>query len=71
MYTLNHISESLETFLWDKIYKFFDGDADPGSGNLFSPGSGMENIRIRDVNPGSTTLIMLEERIRIQILGHS
>ncbi len=42
-----HISESLEIIFWDKILKFFD--ADPGSGNFFDPGSGMEKIRIRDV----------------------
>jgi hypothetical protein len=40
----DHISESLETIFWVKIVKFFDADADvdPGSGNLFDPGSEME-----------------------------
>jgi hypothetical protein len=33
----DHISESLETIFWVKILKFFDADADPGSGNLFDP----------------------------------
>ncbi len=35
---------------WVKILKFFDADADPGSGNLFAldSGSGMEKIPIRD-----------------------
>jgi hypothetical protein len=42
----DHISESLETIVWFKILQFFD--ADPGSGNLFDPRSGMEKIRIRD-----------------------
>jgi hypothetical protein len=36
----DHISESLETMFWVKILKFFDADADPGSG-FFWP-------RIRD-----------------------
>jgi hypothetical protein len=36
----DHISESLETIFWVKILKFFDADADPGSGNLFDPRSG-------------------------------
>jgi hypothetical protein len=41
----DHFSESLETIFWVKILKFFDADADadPGSENLFDPGS-----RIRD-----------------------
>jgi hypothetical protein len=46
MNNLDHISESLETVFWVKILKFFDAD----------PGSGMENIRIRDKHPGSATL---------------
>jgi hypothetical protein len=43
MNIFDHISESLETFFWIKILKFFDADADPdpGSGNLFDPGSGI------------------------------
>jgi hypothetical protein len=36
---------------------FFDAAADPGTGNLFDPGSGMEKIRIRDKHPGPATLI--------------
>ncbi len=54
----DHISESLKTIIWVKILKFFGADADPnpGSGNLFDPGYGMEKIRIRDKNPGSATL---------------
>jgi hypothetical protein len=31
-----------------KILKFFDADADPGSENIFGPGSGIKKIRIRD-----------------------
>jgi hypothetical protein len=42
----DHISKSLETIFWVKIFKFFDAD----------PGSGMEKIRIRDKHPGSETL---------------
>jgi hypothetical protein len=34
-----HISDRLETIFWDIILKFFD--ADPGSGDLFDPGSGI------------------------------
>jgi hypothetical protein len=37
----DHISERLETILWVKILQFFDADADPGSGNLLDPGSGI------------------------------
>jgi hypothetical protein len=40
MNILDHISESLETIFWVKIFEFFDADADPGSR--------MEKIRIRD-----------------------
>jgi hypothetical protein len=41
----DHISESVKTI---PILKFdADGDADPGSGNLFDPGSGIEKIRVR------------------------
>jgi hypothetical protein len=47
----DHISESLENIFRDKILKFFF-DANPGSGiqdrNYLDPGSGMEEIRIRD-----------------------
>jgi hypothetical protein len=39
----DHIFESLERIFWLKILKFFDADADPdpGSRNLFDPGSGI------------------------------
>jgi hypothetical protein len=50
-------SESLETIFGVKILKFFDADADSGSGNLFNPGYGNEKIRIRDKHPGSATLL--------------
>jgi hypothetical protein len=42
----DHISESLETIFWAEILKFFDADADPdpGSGNIFDPGSGTEKF---------------------------
>ncbi len=51
----DHNSESLETIFWVKILKFFYADADPGSGNLFDPWSGMGKIWIRD--PGKTSQI--------------
>jgi hypothetical protein len=38
MNNLDHISESLETIFWVKIFKFLDTD----------PGAGMETFRIRD-----------------------
>jgi hypothetical protein len=44
----DHISESLVTVFRLKILKFFDADPDPGIGDLFDPGSGMENS-----DPGS------------------
>ncbi len=43
MYIPDHISESVETIFGVKILKFFDADAGSGSGNLFSPGSGIRN----------------------------
>ncbi len=46
----NHISESLETIFRVKILKFFyvDADPEPGSKNLFEPGSWMGKILIWD-----------------------
>jgi hypothetical protein len=41
MNNLDHISESLETIFWVKIFKLFD--VDPGSG-IEKFGSGMEKI---------------------------
>jgi hypothetical protein len=51
----DHISESIETNFWIKILQFFDAYADPGTGNICDPGSGMEIIRIWDKHPGSAT----------------
>jgi hypothetical protein len=51
----DYTSESLETIFGVKILKFFVSDPDPGFGNLFNPGSGMEKIWIR--NPGSISKI--------------
>jgi hypothetical protein len=51
MYTPDHISEILETFFWDKIYKFFDADADPGSGNLFALDPGWKRFGSRILIP--------------------
>jgi hypothetical protein len=48
MNILDHISESLETILWAKILKFFDADADLGSGNLFDPGVGIRDGKNSD-----------------------
>jgi hypothetical protein len=60
----DHISESLESIFRVKTLKFFDVDADPdpGSGNLFDPGSGiryMEKIRIEEKHLGFTMLILI------------
>jgi hypothetical protein len=57
MNILDNISKSLETIFWVKTLKFFYADADPGSGNLFDPESGMEKIGIRDKGHGSATLL--------------
>jgi hypothetical protein len=50
----DHISESLETIFGVKILEFFDADVDPdpGSGNLFDPGSGIRDEKIRIWDPG-------------------
>jgi hypothetical protein len=59
----DYMCESLETIFWLKIrvVKFFDVNPDPGSGirNLFYPGPGIRDgrIRIRDKHPGSATLL--------------
>jgi hypothetical protein len=45
---LDHISESIETIFWVKIFKFFDADADPGIYLTLGPGSEMEKNRLRD-----------------------
>jgi hypothetical protein len=46
-----------KTIFWVKILKFFDAEPDPGSGDHYDPGSGMEKIRIRDKHPGYATLL--------------
>ncbi len=51
----DHISESLESIFWVKIFKFFDAGADLGIFLTLDPGSGMEKIRIRDKHHGSAT----------------
>jgi hypothetical protein len=50
MYIPYHITESLETLFW-VILKFFNADADPGSGIFLTlnPGSGI----FLTLNPGS------------------
>ncbi len=59
-------SLSLETIFWVKIYKFLDtvADPDPGSGNLFDPGSGIRDGKILypgsgGKHPGSATLLKI------------
>jgi hypothetical protein len=47
-----YYSESLETIFWVKLLKFFDADADPGSRNVFDPGSGNRDVKIRIRGPG-------------------
>ncbi len=57
----DHISESLETIFWVKILKVFDAYPDPGSMNIFDPGSGIREGKklisgTRDKHSGSATL---------------
>ncbi len=49
--SLDHVSESLETNFLVQIFKFFDADADadPGTGNLFDPGSEIRNGKNSDL----------------------
>jgi hypothetical protein len=47
----DHISESLETIFWVKIFEFFDADA------ARDPGIFVIRFRIRDKHPGSATLV--------------
>ncbi len=52
----DHVSDSLETnFLGLKYLNYLMGIRD---GKTSYPGSGMENIRIRDKHPGSATLLI-------------
>jgi hypothetical protein len=48
MNILDHIFASLETNFWVKIPKLFDAVADPGSVNLFEPGSGIRDEKNSD-----------------------
>jgi hypothetical protein len=52
MNILDHISESLETIFWVKPRKFFDAEADPGSGSLFDPGFGVRDGKNSDPRSG-------------------
>jgi hypothetical protein len=56
----DHIPESLETIFGLKIPKVFDVDPDPGSGIFLTlnPTVRYGKIRIRDIHPGSTTLLV-------------
>ncbi len=66
----DHTSESLETIFGlntGTVLKFFDADADPGTGNLFDPRSGIRDgkIRIQDKHPGSSTpFLKINGRLR-------
>jgi hypothetical protein len=42
------IRELRNNFFGLKILLFLDADLDPGSGNLFDPGSGMEKFKLRE-----------------------
>jgi hypothetical protein len=55
----DHIFGSLETIFVLTVFKFFDADADRGSGIFLTPGSGMEKFGsgILDKHPGSATLL--------------
>ncbi len=44
----DNIFKSLETIFWVRILEFFDADPDPGSGNLFGPGSGIQDVENSD-----------------------
>jgi hypothetical protein len=54
----DHISESLETIFWVKILKFFDA----------VPGSGTENIRIRDKLPDPQKLLLYADICTYSVL---
>jgi hypothetical protein len=60
----DHILRAQKQLFWVKILKFFDGDAGPGSGNLFDPGYGNRDETnsypgsgTQDKHPGSATLM--------------
>jgi hypothetical protein len=48
MNILDHISETLQTLFWVKILEFCGADPDPGSGNIFDPGSGIRDGKNSD-----------------------
>ncbi len=52
MNILDPDSESLETNSLVQIFKFFDADADPGTGNLFDPESEIRNGKNSDRGSG-------------------
>jgi hypothetical protein len=58
----DHISESLETSFWVKIFKLFGADPDPGSGILFNPRSGIRDgtFGTQNKHSGSATLLSKE-----------
>jgi hypothetical protein len=56
----DHISETLETFFWVKILKFFDTDPRTwvGKVRIRDPGWKKFGSGIRDEHPGSASLAM-------------
>jgi hypothetical protein len=70
MHTPDHITESLETIFWVKILKFFDVDADPGSGNLFDPGSGIRDGKNPDPGSGITRIRNTDQESQLRVYVH-
>ncbi len=54
---------------WEKFFRLniFCCGCGSGSGNLFGPGSGMENIRIRDKHPRSATLMFVSINLQVSL----
>jgi hypothetical protein len=58
-YNLDHISDSLDTIFWVKIFFDADADADPGIFLTLDPGWKIFGSGIRDKHPGSASLIFV------------
>jgi hypothetical protein len=63
----DHISESLETYFWVKILKFFDADQGSGMEKIRDPGWNKFGSGIRDKHLGSATPYFITDRWRILI----